>query len=58
MKIKRIVVVEMPRGCIDCPMNHSRDCGEIKTKNGNGTARHYKKADGRCMIELEVPFDN
>ena len=57
MKIKRIVVEEMPRGCIDCPMNHSRECGEVKADQRNGAVRYYKKADDRCMIELEVPFN-
>lgn len=57
MKIEKIIVSEKPRGCIDCPMNHSRECGTIKPDNGNGTVRYYKKADKRCLIELQMPFN-
>lgn len=57
MKIEKIIVSEIPRGCIDCPMNHSRECGTIKPDNGNGTVRYYKKADERCLIEVQMPFN-
>ena len=56
MKIKRIVVDELPRGCIDCPLNHSKECGEIKADKRNGAVRYLKKSDERCKIELDIPF--
>ena len=52
MKIKRIVVEEIPRGCIDCPLNHSKECGEIKADKRNGSIRYMKKVDDRCKVEL------
>ena len=52
MKIIKIVVEEPPRGCIDCPMNHSRECGVVKADKRNGAVQYIKHVDDRCMIEI------
>jgi hypothetical protein len=51
MNIYKIIVDHKPTTCIDCPLKHSHDCGEIvKLQNTSSGARAEKIADKRCEL--------
>lgn len=55
MKIKKIVVDERPKNCIECPINRTltHGCGKLVKNKKNGALAIDKKPDDRCLLEIE-----
>lgn len=53
MTIKKVIVDELPKDCISCPLDykHKKDCGKETGINYNGGVRHEKRPDKRCKLK-------
>ncbi|MFW5630383.1 MAG: hypothetical protein ACOCNB_06320 [Acetivibrio ethanolgignens] len=54
MNIRKVVVDEIPKDCIECPLSyrHKRDCGTETSRNDNGAVQYGKIPDKRCKCKL------
>lgn len=55
MNVKEVVVDNLPRDCIACPLanEYRKGCGKERSKNYNGALRKGKKPDRRCKLVTE-----
>ena len=55
MKVKKIVVDEIAKDCIEGPLSycHRRDCGTETHRNDNGAVQFGKIPDDRCKCKLK-----
>lgn len=53
MTIKKVIVDELPKDCILCPLTNQyrKDCGKPYGKNNNGGVVFGKEPDDRCKLK-------